>query len=151
MTLIARGSRRLATVLAVWALAMTAGALVLMVPNSVATLEDLGFNGVGGLMLGTIYPILGWLIATRRPENRIGWMFLVIGLSQSASGFTEMYRRSWLTLGTTTVFRSFAAAPMIPSPKATVHFSGIRSSRFKEITALNACVCSSASRILNRW
>ena len=88
----ARGSRRLATALAIWALAMTAGALVLMVPNSSGTsLEDLGFNGVGGLMLGTIYPILGWLIATRRPENRIGWMFLVIGLSQGASGFVSEY------------------------------------------------------------
>ena len=42
-------------------------------------------------MLGTIYPILGWLIATRRPENRIGWMFLVIGLSQAASGFVSEY------------------------------------------------------------
>jgi hypothetical protein len=88
----AGGSRRLATALAIWALAMTAGALVLMVPNSSGTsLEDLGFNGVGGLMLGTIYPILGWLIATRRPENRIGWMFLVIGLSQAASGFVSEY------------------------------------------------------------
>ena len=88
----ARASRRLATVLAIWALAMTAGALVLMVPNSSGTsLEYLGFNGVGGLMLGTIYPILGWLIATRRPENRIGWMFLVIGLSQAASGFVSEY------------------------------------------------------------
>ena len=88
----ARGSRRLATALAIWALAMTAGALVLMVPNSSGTsLEYLGFNGVGGLMLGTIYPILGWLIATRRPENRIGWMFLVIGLSQAASGFVSEY------------------------------------------------------------
>ncbi len=63
-----------------------------MVPNSSGTsLEYLGFNGVGGLMLGTIYPILGWLIATRRPENRIGWMFLVIGLSQAASGFVSEY------------------------------------------------------------
>ena len=71
---------------------MTAGALVLMVPNSSGTsLEYLGFNGVGGLMLGTIYPILGWLIATRRPENRIGWMFLVIGVSQAASGFVSEY------------------------------------------------------------
>ena len=88
----ARASRRLATVLAIWALAMTASALVLMVPNSSGTsLEYLGFNGVGGLMLGTIYPILGWLIATRRPENRIGWMFLVIGVSQAASGFVSEY------------------------------------------------------------
>jgi len=79
-------------VLAIWALAMTASALVLMVPNSSGTsLEYLGFNGVGGLMLGTIYPILGWLIATRRPENRIGWMFLVIGVSQAASGFVSEY------------------------------------------------------------
>ena len=56
-------------------------------PDSAGTsLQDLGFNGVGGIMLGAIYSILGWLIATRRPGNRIGWLFLAIGLSRPPRG-----------------------------------------------------------------
>ena len=91
-TMTARGSGRLAAALAAVALAMTVGATLLMIPNSAGTsLQDLGFNGVGGLLLGTIYPILGWLIASRRRENSIGWLFLVIGLSQAGTAFMSEY------------------------------------------------------------
>ena len=87
-----RGSGRLAATLAAVALAMTVGATLLMIPNSAGTsLQDLGFNGVGGVLLGVIYPILGWLIASRRRENSIGWLFLVIGLSQAGTAFMSEY------------------------------------------------------------
>ena len=68
VTFIARGQS--VTSIVFLSILMATAALVLMSPNSSGTsLESLGFNGVGGLMLGTIYPILGWLIATRRPES----------------------------------------------------------------------------------
>jgi hypothetical protein len=85
-------SRRLATTLALVALALEAASLVLMVPNSaVGSLETLGFNGVGGAILGLTYPVVGWLIASRRRHNAIGWIFLVIGLSQAGTAFVGQY------------------------------------------------------------
>ena len=87
-----RTSRRLATTLAVWALAMETASLVLLVPNSaIGSLETLGFNGVGGIILGLTYPAVGWLIASRQRHNTIGWIFLVIGLSQAGTAFSAEY------------------------------------------------------------
>jgi hypothetical protein len=85
-------SRPLAGALAGIALALQATALVLMIPNSTkASLASLGFNGVGGIVLGLTYPVLGWLITSRRPGNPIGWIFLVIGLSQAGTSSLTMY------------------------------------------------------------
>jgi hypothetical protein len=84
--------RRLAAVLALVALAMEAVSLVLLIPNSaVRSLEQMGFNGVGGAVAGATYPLVGWLIASRRPRNPIGWIFLAIGLSQAGSSLTAQY------------------------------------------------------------
>ncbi len=83
---------RLATVVAIASLTMVAATLVLMVKIlGTRPLTDLGPNGVSGLVLGATYPIVGWLIASRRPENRIGWIFLVVGLSQSLEGLSTLY------------------------------------------------------------
>ncbi|HEX6944633.1 MAG TPA: hypothetical protein VF196_00465, partial [Casimicrobiaceae bacterium] len=69
-------SPRLAAALAASALAMEAIALLLLVPNSAAAgLEEFGFNGVGGVVLGATYPVIGWILASRRPRNPIGWIF----------------------------------------------------------------------------
>jgi hypothetical protein len=35
---------------------------------------------VSVLILGASFPVVGWLIASRRRENRIGWMFLAAGV-----------------------------------------------------------------------
>jgi hypothetical protein len=87
-----RTSRRLAACLAMMALAMEAASLVLLVLNSaVGSLETLGFNGVGGVILGLTYPGVGWLIASRRPQNSIGWIFLVVGLSQAGTAFVGQF------------------------------------------------------------
>lgn len=43
-----------------------------------------------GLSLGTSYAVVGWLLATRRSENPLGWIFLVIGLSQVGESFVTM-------------------------------------------------------------
>jgi len=48
-------------------------------------------TGVGGLVLGATYGIVGWVIASRRPDNSIGWVFLAIGLSQAIDTFVSYY------------------------------------------------------------
>lgn len=46
---------------------------------------------VGGLVLGASYGIVGWLIASRRSDNAIGWVFLAIALSQAIDVFAVTY------------------------------------------------------------
>lgn len=85
-------ARRLAAPLALIALGLQATALLLMIPNSrVLSIDALGFNGVGGVVLGITYPALGWLVTSRRPGNAIGWLFLAIGLSQAGTSFVNQY------------------------------------------------------------
>ena len=36
-------------------------------------------------------PVAGFVLASRRPENRIGWLFLVAGLALGLSGFSDQY------------------------------------------------------------
>jgi signal transduction histidine kinase len=37
-------------------------------------------SGLGFLVMGSLFPIVGVILATRRPENALGWIMLVIGL-----------------------------------------------------------------------
>ena len=37
------------------------------------------------------YPLVGTLVAIRRPENRIGWLFIVLGLGFAAGYFSTEY------------------------------------------------------------
>jgi len=46
---------------------------------------------VGGIVLGAAYAMVGWIIASRRPDNRIGWVFLAIGVSQAVDVFASAY------------------------------------------------------------
>jgi hypothetical protein len=88
----ARRARRLAAPLGLLALGVQVSALLLMIPNSASYgIPSLGFNGVGGVVLGLTYPVLGWLVTSRRPENPIGWLFLAIGLSQATTSFVSQY------------------------------------------------------------
>ena len=84
--------RVLAVVLAAAALTMEAASLVLMVANSATTdLSQLGFNGVAILIVGLTYPIVGWLLASRRHENPIGWIFLAISVALTATLVAGQY------------------------------------------------------------
>jgi hypothetical protein len=38
-----------------------------------------------GAFIGLVYPVMGALIASKRPRNPIGWIFIVIGVSAAAS------------------------------------------------------------------
>lgn len=78
--------------LALVALAMEGASLFVLALNTAAfDLSALGFNGVAGIVLGVTNPVIGWLIASRQSRNPIGWIFLVIGLSQATTGFFANY------------------------------------------------------------
>jgi hypothetical protein len=63
----------------------------------------------GGLVLGVTFPVVGWVIATKRPDNRIGWIFLGVGLSQALATFAGQYA----TVGLLTVPGSLPAADVM--------------------------------------
>jgi hypothetical protein len=80
-----------ADALAAGALLLEVGALLLLLPRPPETLDVLDGSTLGGYVLGATYPIVGWIIASRRPENTIGWIFLGIGLSQALDTFASQY------------------------------------------------------------
>ena len=50
--------------------------------------------GVGGLVGGAFFlafPLVGALIASRRPENAVGWLCLAVGLLWMLSGVFDYY------------------------------------------------------------
>jgi hypothetical protein len=82
----------LATVVTIAAFAMVTAAVVLVVPNAeLPSFVPLGFFGTAGLIFGVTFPAVGWLIVTRSSASRIGWLFLLIGLSQAIDTFTFQY------------------------------------------------------------
>ncbi len=52
---------------------------------------------VAALVLGATYAVVGWIIASRRPDNTIGWVFLAIGLSEAIDVFAGDYALFGLT------------------------------------------------------
>ncbi len=81
-----------ADLLAIVGLALEIGTVVLVAP-AVATGRSVPIYPytVGGFVLGAAFPIIGWVIASRRPGNAIGWIFLAIGLSQALDTFNGQY------------------------------------------------------------
>lgn len=87
-----RGQWLLAASMALAALILTSLAtFVLLVIIAGPTTVDLGRNGMAGLVLGFTYPIIGWLVASRRPDHPIGWILLVVGLSQGLNAYVGAY------------------------------------------------------------
>ena len=84
-----RASRALATTLALLTLAMTVVAMVLLVPDS--AVQGPGSYVVTIVLLAVTFSIVGWLIASRRSENRIGWMLLTVGFFYALTMFSQMY------------------------------------------------------------
>jgi hypothetical protein len=60
-------------------------------------------SNISGQVVNAAIPVAGFILASRRPQNRIGWLFLVAGLALGLSGFSSQYalgalvahRRSW--------------------------------------------------------
>ncbi len=88
----ARASRAVATTLTLLTTALVVGAVALYFANTAkAALEPLGFNGVASMILVVTLPTIGWLIASRRRENRIGWMLLTVGFLYALTQFSATY------------------------------------------------------------
>ncbi len=87
-----RGSRMLAYGIAAISLALTAaGFLFLLAITGRSGQFVLDANGTGGLMLGFTFSVVGAIVASRRPQNPIGWIYLAIGLSQGLNVFAWGY------------------------------------------------------------
>jgi hypothetical protein len=56
-----------------------------------ASLTVWSFSSVSGQVVNLTVPVWGFVLASRRPENRIGWLFLVAGLALGLNGFSIAY------------------------------------------------------------
>jgi hypothetical protein len=90
----ARTARRVAGCVAAGSVALIVGGLVLayvdrhLVP---ADLTGWTVSNVTGQVVNVAVPVAGFVVASRRPENRIGWLFLVAGLALGLGGFSNSY------------------------------------------------------------
>jgi hypothetical protein len=56
-----------------------------------ASLTGWTVSNVSGQVVNAAAVAMGFVLASRRPENRIGWLFLVAGLAIGVSGFSAQY------------------------------------------------------------
>jgi hypothetical protein len=90
----ARTARWVAGCAAAGSVALIGGGLALaymdrhLVP---ASLADWTVSNVSGQVVNMAVPVTGFVLASRRPENRIGWLFLMAGLALGLSGFSNPY------------------------------------------------------------
>jgi len=89
--LTASRTRAIAHALAGTALILDVLAVVLLLPQLGNLPGRLDGQTLGGYVLGATFPVVGWLIATRRPQNAIGWIFIGVGLSQALDTFAGQY------------------------------------------------------------
>jgi N-terminal 7TM region of histidine kinase len=88
-----RTARRVAGCAAVGSVVLTGGGLVLAyVDRHVpASLTGWTVSNVSQQVVNAAVAVIGFVLASRRPENRIGWLFLVAGLLLSVSTFSGQY------------------------------------------------------------
>jgi hypothetical protein len=48
-------------------------------------------SNISGQVVNAAAAVMGFVLASRRPENRIGWLFLVAGLTLGLIGFSNQY------------------------------------------------------------
>ena len=56
-----------------------------------ASLTGWTVSNVSVQVVNVAVPVAGFVLASRRPENRIGWLFLVAGLGLGVGGFSKQY------------------------------------------------------------
>jgi hypothetical protein len=79
-----------------WVASATAATSITLTVIAIALLALNGHGLLSGfnphlIIVGTLYAAIGWLIATRMPANRIGWLILAGSLSWTAAFFTDQY------------------------------------------------------------
>ncbi len=67
------------------------GLVVLSVPLAVLNRFEMGFDWVFGAVAATAFSSVGAVVASRRPENAVGWIFCIIGLSDGVLVFSAQY------------------------------------------------------------
>jgi hypothetical protein len=66
------------------------GAFFLLM-NGVGTGTQEFDYSAGGVLFAVSFSAVGGLISSRRPSNRMGWIFLAVGLSQGLDAFATQY------------------------------------------------------------
>ncbi len=88
-------TRRIAWVAGTASIALLLGAVVLMYVDrdlrSPRGLQAWNVRDVADMLTNVGVPIIGIVLVTRRPGNRIGWMFLTAGLALGITGFADQY------------------------------------------------------------
>src|SRR5258708_8142497 len=89
-----RVSTRVAFGVAVLWLALEVSGLVLLaLTQSTPGSDSVGGtdSSIGDAVVATAYAVVGLVLASRRPRNAIGWLFLALSLSLSLELFTGRY------------------------------------------------------------
>ena len=79
---------------AVGSIALMAGALVLAYADRnrlSASLTNWDFSDVLASVVNMFVPVMGFILASRRPANRIGWLALAAGLTLGLKSFADQY------------------------------------------------------------
>ena len=88
-------ARWVASTIGVSSIVLMLGTLVLMYVDRTVTLPEVSdgwsFQNVFDVIVNIGVPILGIVIASRRPENAIGWLLLAAGLALGLTGFSRAY------------------------------------------------------------
>jgi hypothetical protein len=90
----ARAARWVAGCAAAVSVALTIAGLVLgYVDRQLVPASQTGwtFSNVSSQLVNIAVPVAGFVIASRRPDNRIGWLFLVAGMALGLGGFSNQY------------------------------------------------------------
>jgi hypothetical protein len=108
----ARTARLVAGCAAAGSLVLMAGGLILayldrhLVPAGMTSWD---VSDVFGDVVNMAIPVVGFVLASRRPQNRIGWLALVAGLTLGLSSFADQYWQRALVAAP----RSWPAGPLV--------------------------------------
>src|SRR5215217_335654 len=83
-----RTASRLAWGLCALSLALTALGLLLLVSNLSAHVYDYWLENT---LSAVLYSTVGALVASRRPENYVGWLLCLLGIAFSVGHFSSQY------------------------------------------------------------
>jgi hypothetical protein len=98
----ARTVRWVAGCAAAGSVALIGGALALAYLDrhlAGASLTGWNLSNISGQLVNVAVPVAGFVLASRRPGNRIGWLFLVAGLAVGLSDFAGQYASHALSAG----------------------------------------------------
>jgi two-component system NarL family sensor kinase len=75
------------------AVAVVGAAVVLAVANVAAGSAGPDAFGLAYALIALTYGLVGLVVVTRRPDNRVGWLFCVLGLPSGLSCLGDQYGR----------------------------------------------------------